>query len=153
MTGRRVVSKTQSWDAFWAEAAPRAEVEIRGVTLQVPADMPMGVEQRIQELQDSTELEDVAELVSLLFGTDCIAQWREAGMGLKEFQTVLTWGLARASGRDTTFAEALALVEQGAPAGKGPNRAARRSQSAATGGPSKPTSRASTGSARSRSRT
>ncbi|MFF6940471.1 hypothetical protein [Streptomyces lavendulae] len=151
MTARKA---TQSWDAFWAEAAPREQVEIRGVTVQVPTDMPLGVEKRIQELQDSTELEDVAELVSLIFGTDCIEEWRKAHMGLKEFQTVLTWGLARASGRDLSFAEALALVEQGDPAGKAaPNRAARRQRSAATGGHSKPISSASTASGRSRSRT
>jgi len=145
--------KAQSWDAFWAEATPRELVEIRGVTVQVPTDMPLGVERRIQELQDSTELEDVAELVQLLFGADCIEPWREAGMGLKEFQTVLTWGLARAGGRDLTFAEALALVERGPDEGKAPpTRAARRERSAATGGRSKPTSSANTGSARRTSR-
>lgn len=153
MTARKT-NTTQSWDAFWAEAAPREQVEIRGVTVQVPTDMPLGVEQRIEELQDSTALEDIAELVSLIFGADCIEPWRKAGMGLREFQTVLTWGLARAGGRDMTFAEAFALVEEGGTPGKaGPNRAARRQRSAATGGPSKRTSSGSTASARSKSRT
>lgn len=145
--------KNQSWDAFWAEVTPREMVEIRGVKVQIPTDMPLGVERRIQELQDSTALEDVAELVALLFGTDCIEQWREAGMGLMEFQTVLTWGLAHAGGRDLSFAEAYELVQRGDSEGKvQPNRAARRQRSAATGGRSKPISSGSTGSARTTSR-
>ncbi|MEU2119998.1 hypothetical protein ABZ567_31175 [Streptomyces sp. NPDC016459] len=145
----------ESWDAFWSEVSRGETEEIRGVTVPVPTDMPLLVERRVQELQDSAELDDVAELVSLIFGTDCMEQWRENGMGLKEFQTVLTWGLAHAGGNPLTFAEAYELVEQGegAQAGKAqPNRAARRSRSNATGGPSKRTSNGSTASGRKKSR-
>lgn len=150
----RKTSETQSWDAFWAEVSPREQVEIRGVVVDVPIDMPLIVEQRVVELQDSSDPRDVAELVALLFGADCMEQWRDAGMGLREFQTVLTWGLAKAAGKDITFADAVALVEEGRGAGKAPpNRAARRAQSAATGGRSKPTTNATTGSRRRTSRT
>ncbi|MFF5790255.1 hypothetical protein ACFY8P_35445 [Streptomyces sp. NPDC012693] len=150
-----MTARNESWDAFWSEVSRGTTETIRGVTVAVPTDMPLIVERRVQELQDSADLDDIAELVSLIFGTDCMEQWRENGMGLREFQTVLTWGLAHASANPLTFAEAYELVEQGegAQAGKAPaNRAARRAQSKSTGGPSKRTSSASTGSARKKSR-
>ncbi|MCI3271391.1 hypothetical protein [Streptomyces cylindrosporus] len=146
----------ESWDAFWAEVSSGRTEVIRGVEVQVPNDMPLIVERRVEELQDSSRSEDVEELVKLIFGTDCMEHWREAGMGLKEFQTVLTWGLAHASGREMTFAEAYELVQngEGASGGKAtPNRAARRAPSASGGGRSKRTSSVSTASTRTRSQT
>lgn len=154
MTARKTAS--ESWDDFWREVSTGRTEVIRGVTVTVPTDMPLIVERRVQELQDSSREEDVAELVALIFGTDCMEQWREAGIGLMEFQTVLTWGLAHAAGTEMTFREAYDLVQagEGASSGKAPaNRAARRAQSSGTGGRSRPTSRASTGSGRGRSRT
>ncbi|MET7759732.1 hypothetical protein ABZT27_34285 [Streptomyces sp. NPDC005389] len=148
--------ETESWDAFWSEVSRGDTETIRGVTIAVPTDIPLIVDRRVQELQDSAEEDDVAELVSLIFGIDCMEQWRENGMGLTEFQTVLTWGLAHAAGKPLTFAEAYDVVQngEGAKAGKAqPNRAARRAQSSGTGGPSKRTSNGSTGSKRKRSRT
>ncbi|MGW8762372.1 hypothetical protein ACWGN5_07715 [Streptomyces sp. NPDC055815] len=151
-----MTARNESWDKFWSEVSRGGTEVIRGVTVTVPTDMPLIVERRVQELQDSANLDDVAELVGLIFGVDCMEQWREAGMGLREFQTVLTWGLAHASGNPLTFAEAYELVEQGegARAGKAlPNRAERRARSSGTGGRSKRTSNASTASNRTRSRT
>lgn len=158
MTARRTaVQGEESWDDFWASVSRGRTETIRGVEVHVPSDMPMIVEQRIEELQNSTSMDDIAELIGLLFGADVLDQWREAGMGLLEFQVVMTWGLANASGRELTFREAYDLVQEGAGAGKqlgpkGPNRAARRSQSAAGGGRSKRTSSASTATARKTSR-
>ncbi|MFM9777097.1 hypothetical protein [Streptomyces scabiei] len=157
MTARKTPAKgEESWDDFWAEVSRGRTEVIRGVEVQVPTDMPMIVEKRVEELQDSGSLEDIQELLGLLFGADVLDQWLEAGMGLKEFRVIITWGLAHASGRELTFQEALDLVQQGAGAGKqlapkGPNRAARRSQSAAGGGRSKRTSSASTATSRKRS--
>jgi hypothetical protein len=147
---------TQSWDEFWAEVAPSRTEVIRGIEVQVPTDMPLAVEKRIGELRESEAEEDIGELLQLLFGVG-LDEWREAGMGLRELQTVLTWGIAQASGRDMSFAEAYELVSAGDGEGKplapkGPNRAARRAPSKSTGGRSKRTSSASTGSARTRSR-
>lgn len=159
MTARKTAAKgEESFDAFWAEVSRGRTETIRGVEVQVPTDMPMIVERRVEELQDSGRLEDIQELLGLLFGTDVLDQWLEAGMGLREFQVVITWGLAHASGNPLTYREAYDLVQQGAGAGKqlapkGPNRAARRSQSAAGGGRSKRTSSASTATARKTSRT
>ncbi|MEU9002583.1 hypothetical protein [Streptomyces sp. NPDC048551] len=149
----RKTSDTQSWDDFWASVSRPKTTKIRGVEVAIPTDMPMLVEQRAEELHDSTSLDDVAELVGLIFGQDCLAQWRDAGMGLLEFRVVLTWGMANARGRALSFAEAYELSQEVADEGKAPpNRAARRARSAATGGPSKRTSNASTGSARTTSR-
>ncbi|MEU0199130.1 MULTISPECIES: hypothetical protein [unclassified Streptomyces] len=151
----------ETWDDFWAEVSGGRTEVIRGVEVQVPTDMPLAMEKRVDELRESEAEEDVAELVALLFGADILTAWIENGMGVQEFQIVLTWGMAQAGGRDLSFAEALELVRDGAGEGKqagpkGPNRAARRAapakRSAAGGGRSKRTSNASTSSARKTSR-
>jgi hypothetical protein len=153
----------ETWDAFWSEVSSGRTEVIRGIEVRVPTDMPLVMERRIDELRESEAEEDVAELVALLFGEDILDAWIDAGMGSMEFQTVLTWGMAQAGGQDISFADALDLVRNGGGEGKqvgpkGPNRAARRAtgaparRSAAGGGRSKPTSRASTGTARRTSR-
>ncbi|WKD36501.1 hypothetical protein [Streptomyces xanthophaeus] len=155
MTARKTVSsETESFDAFWASVARPTTTIIRGVTVAVPRDMPMLVEQRVEELQDSSSIDDIAELVGMIFGDDCLEKWRDAGMGLLEFQVVLAWGMANARGRETSYQEAFEMVQEQAAEGKAPapNRAARRSRSAGTGGPSKRISSGSTGSARKTSR-
>ncbi|MFD5266757.1 hypothetical protein [Streptomyces sp. NPDC058335] len=156
MTARKAAAATQSWDEFWAQASGGRREVIRGVEVTVPTDIPLAMEARINDLQESESEEDFAELITLLFGIDALKSWRENGMGLLELQTVLAWGIAQANGKELTFAEAFELVKQQDDAGKAPNRAARRaaskSPSKSTGGRSKPTSSASTASARTRSR-
>lgn len=150
--------KTQGWDEFWAEVSGGRTEVIRGVEVTVPTDVPLIVEKRFDDLRDSDAEDDIAELISMLFGVDALDAWRDGGMGLRELQTVLTWGMAHATGREITFREALDIVQR-AEEGKapGPNRATRRaaprSRSASTGARSKPTSPASTGSGRKTSRT
>lgn len=155
MTARKS-TPTQSWDEFWAEASGGRTEVIRGVEVTVPTDIPLAMEQRVNDLQASESEEDFAELITLLFGIDALESWREAGMGLLELQTVLAWGIAQANGKELSFGEAFELVKQQADAGKAPNRATRRAASrkpsASTGGPSKRTSSASTASARTKSR-
>lgn len=164
---RKPAAGHESWDAFWSQALGGRTEVIRGVEVRVPNDMPLAMEQRVDELRDSEAEEDLHELVALLFSGDVLGTWIENGMGAKEFQTVLTWGYAQASGTDMSFREALEIVESGGGEGKrpgpqGPNRATRRAAatkksasakaSAAGGGRSKRTSSASTGSARKTSR-
>lgn len=144
-----------SFDAFWAAQAKSGRTTvIRGVTVPVPADLPLAFELRADELKESEAEQDIRELLSLLFGGDHFDEWRNAGMGLLELKTVLAWGAAQGSGRDVTFAEALEAVTAAEGEGKAPsgqNRAARRAapkkQSASTGGRSARTSSASTRSA------
>ncbi|MFB6811250.1 hypothetical protein [Streptomyces sp. NPDC056387] len=153
MTARKA-SENESWDAFWTSVSRPKTTTIRGVEVAVPTDMPMLVEQRVEELHGSDQLEDIAELVAMIFGQDCLTKWRDNGMGLLEFRVILTWGMANARGKELSFQEAYELTQETVAEGKAPapNRAARRAQSAATGGRSKPTSRGSTGSGRTRSR-
>ena len=158
---RKPAAGHETWDAFWSEVSGGRTEVIRGVEVAVPTDVPMVLEQRIDELRDSDSKEDLAELLALLFGQDVLEQWMDAGMGMLELQTVLTWGMAQAGGRDLSFGEALEIVRSGEGLGKpkGPNRATRRAtgapakRSAAGGGQSKRTTSASTGSARKTSRT
>lgn len=157
----RKTAANDSFDAFWAAQAKKGRTTvIRGVTVPIPADLPLAFELRADELQESTAEADIRELLTLLFGTDHFDEWRSKGMGLMELKTVLAWGAAQGSGRDVTFAEALEAVKAGedgegkAPSGQ--NRAARRAaptaSSKSTGGRSARTSGASTGSARTGSR-
>jgi hypothetical protein len=153
---------TSSWDAFWAEVnAGDAPTEtIRGVTVPVPNDLPLGFQQRMNELRDSSRDEDIQALVALVFGPGVLNQWIAADMGAREFKVVLAWGIANGGGKPTSFREAFELVTAAEVEGKAPsaqpNRAARRaatsSRSSATGGRSRPTSSASTGTARTTSR-
>lgn len=149
---------TQSWDAFWAEvnAKPKTEV-IRGVTVPVPTDMPLGFQQRANELRDSTNDADIRELTAMIFGDGVLDQWIANGMGAREFMVVCGWGFANGSGQTMTFREAYDLMAKAEAEGKAdsapsPNRATRRAAtkkpSSAGGATSKRTSSASTGSAR-----
>lgn len=161
MTARKTAAEPQSWDDFWAEVSGARTEVIRGVEVQVPTDLPLGYEQRADSLGDLGEdspVEAFAPLVDPLFGDRVFEQWVDAGMGAIELLTAITWGIAQASGQDMSFRDAYAAVTSDDP-GKAltPNRATRRaaskSRSASTGGPSKRTSSASTASARKRSRT
>lgn len=150
---------TQGWDAFWSEVNAKGATEtIRGVIVPVPTDLPLGFQQRMNQLKDSTRDEDVQELVTLIFGEGVLDQWVAAEMGTREFQVVLGWGVANGGGKPTTFREAYDMVMTAEAEGKapGPNRATRRAAtkkpSSATGATSKRTSSASTTSTRTASR-
>lgn len=151
------------WDAFWAEVnAKDAPTEvIRGITVAVPSDLPLGFQQRVAQLQNSDRDEDVRELVGRIFGEGILDQWIAADMGAREFKIVMAWGIANGSGKPTSFHEAYDIVTAAEAEGKEasapqPNRAARRAAStkasSASGGASKRTSSASTRSARTTSR-
>ncbi|WP_028814427.1 hypothetical protein [Streptomyces flavidovirens] len=154
MTARKTPA-AGSFDAFWATVSGGKTETIRGVTVTIPTDVPLAMEMRISELRESSAEQDIRELLGMLFGADHLDAWRDAGMGLTELQTVLAWGMAHASGKPLTFAEAYEAVMSAQGEGKAPsgqNRAARRKPSASTGGRSARTSAASTASARKSSR-
>ncbi|HET6356098.1 hypothetical protein [Streptomyces sp.] len=157
MTARK--TPVDSFDAFWAQVSSSGTETIRGITVKVPMDVPLALELRIKDLEQSESEDDIRELIALLFGDDVLDRWREAGMGLLEFKTVLAWGMAHATGTKVTFQEAYeAVLAEEAGEGKAPsgqNRAARRKtakkaapspRSASTGGRSKRISAASTAS-------
>lgn len=146
------------FDAYWAEISNVRTDTVRGVTIRIPTDIPMAVEQRLTDLQESSREEDLTELLTLLFGVDTEAfeTWKAAGMGATEFQVLIIWGMSHAGGSPMTVAEAHEAVVRAAAEGKDqalpPNRAARRASSASTGGRSKPPSARRTASARKTSR-
>lgn len=133
----------ESWDAFWSEVKRAKPVEvIRGVTVEIPTDLPLSFARRLDDLSDSDKEEDFQALVSELFGHDVYDQWVDAGMGVLEFQVVLTWALASGTGKPISFREAYDVVTQGkGPDRLAPNRAQRRRKNASkraskgTGGP------------------
>lgn len=153
-----MTDSNDSWDAFWAEVAGEQRTEvIRGIEVPVPTNLPLALEKRATDLEDSERFEDYAELVGRIFGPDVLTRWVDAGMGLRELQVVLTWGMAQGSGQDMSFREAFETVMKADDEGKpeapaGANRAARRAAqkkpSAGTGGRSRRTSSASTASTR-----
>lgn len=146
-----------SYDAFLAEAFDGATEIIRGVKVRTPTDVPLAMQRRYQELEQSESEEALREMVALLFGDDLLEQWIEAGMGAMELRTVLAWGSAHAAGAPVTFMEAFEAVKAAEDGeGKAPNRATRRAAqrkpSTGTGGRSARTSAASTASRRTSSR-
>ncbi|MFJ7070188.1 hypothetical protein [Streptomyces sp. NPDC101115] len=152
-----MTARSSSWDDFKTEVFGNRTEVVEGVELRVPNDIPFGFEERLSDLTNSRTREDVEELVAALFGPDTFDQLADAGIGQIGMMTILTWGMAQAAGNDIGFGEAYEAITSGDlgkafPQAQPQNRAARRKQSATTGGRSKPTSRASTGSARTRSR-
>ena len=151
-----MTEQTQSWDDFWAEVGrvPRTET-VRGVAVPVPTDLPLRVVVRAEQMADSTDLDDVRSLLLDVFGDDILDALVDAGIGAMELRTLLAWATAQGSGRDVTFRDAYEMVtaaDGGVGEGKAPapvpvNRASRRATSG-TGGRSKPTSAANTGSHR-----
>ncbi len=154
MTARKTTA--DDFDAFWAEVRGRRTTTVCGVEVPVPTDVPYGFQERLDQLGESDRQEDAEELVAMLFGDGVMEQWKAAGIGYVQLLTIITWGMAQGTGEPMSFAEAYKAVLARDQEGKAPNRAARRAaskpRSASTGGPSKRTSSASTGSARTRSR-
>ena len=152
-----MTARSSSWDDFKTEVFGNRTEIIEGVEVKVPTDVPFGFEERLADLTESAKQEDVEELVAVLFGPDTFKQLADAGVRQMGMMTILTWGMAQAGGSDITFQQAYEAITSGDlgkafPQAQPQNRAARRKQSATTGGRSKPTSRASTSSARTKSR-
>lgn len=106
-------SRYESWDEFWSEveSAEQARTEtIKGVKVTVPHELTVRFARRAEALQDSSRMEDVTSLLADLYGKDVVEQWIDKNMGLLEFQTVLAWSIAHASGKPMSFREALDQV-------------------------------------------
>lgn len=148
--------QAQSWESFKAETfAQRTEV-IEGVTVPVPADIPLNFTAAFGALSPDSDVTDFADAVALLYGEGVFDRWVENGMGATGLLTALMWGYMQGGGQDVSFADAYQVVISDDPgkaaAAVAGNRAARRQQSKPTGGRSSRTSAASTASPRARSR-
>lgn len=149
----------ESWDAFWAEVQREEEAErggtatevIRGVTVNVPYDLPLRFDRLMEKVKTSSSDEDTKMLLSDMFGVDVLDAWTDAGMTSLEFQTVLMWGFANGKGKPMTFREAYTLLKD-KDSGKASTSTPKSAESGATGGRSRRTSTANTGSRLARSR-
>ncbi|MEU3162895.1 hypothetical protein [Streptosporangium sp. NPDC006930] len=153
--------ETQSWDSFWSEIQAEEATErgeqatevIRGVTVAIPHDLPLRFDRRLEQLSGSSTGESVKTLVADLFGDDVLEQWINAGMTQLEFRVVLMWGIAHGRGKPFSFREAYDIVREQNQGKAKPDSTPTSSKSAGSGGRSKRTSAANTGSRQARSRT
>ncbi|MEV7011542.1 hypothetical protein [Streptosporangium sp. NPDC051022] len=156
----RDAEATQSWDDFWAEiqaeedaqhGGPATEV-IRGVRVNVPHDLPLRFDRRLEQLKGSSTDESVRAMLVDLFGDDVLEQWVDAGMTQTEFRVVLMWGMSHGRGKPLSFREAYGIVREQSE-GKAKSSTRTSGKSGASGGRSKRTSGGSTSSRRTTSRT
>lgn len=130
------------FDAFWRDQANAVRpAKIRGVIVRPPIDVPMGLMQQIDTVMGSDDEQSLHQVTAQIFGRDILSTWIAAGMGVREFQTVIAWAGAAMRGTPVDFAEAVRIVaeaieqaEREAAEGKAGTRAERR---AAKGGPKK----------------
>lgn len=134
------------FDGFWQAQHPVRPAKIRGRLVTPPIDVPLVLLEKYDRVQGSADLDAIKDVLGDVFGEGTIDAWTAAGMGLREWQTVLAWAGAHMRGKPIEFAEAYALVmaamdEMEKQAGKAPatnrkgRRAARgRTRSGAAGG-------------------
>lgn len=145
--------------AFLAEQDPD-EVEyitVYGAEVEIPRDMPLILERKVRQLDSGTATDkDIVEIVAMLFGDDLFDFWCDRGMTDRQFQLIVTWGLANARRNPgveaVTFAEAKAIMdranEPSDPTNRAERRAAARQRGNGTGSSSRRTSSGSTASRR-----
>lgn len=137
----------EDFDAFWAEHERRRRpvvTRIRGIDVEAPADLPLEMQLRADQLADATGLDEVRELLGMVLDDGVLDELAAAGVGLRELQVLLSWCVANGSGRRTTLAEAAGYVEQAEAVGKAPRRERRamsRQQRTRSGGRSAGTGR------------
>jgi hypothetical protein len=153
----------QGFDAFWAEQLRREAAErgqaptevIRGVTVTVPQDLPLNFRAKARAMRNDDGDDSFKELLASLFGVDVLDAWVQAGMGAREFRTVLAWAMAHGDGNPITWQQAYELVmakDEDGDEGKAPSSTRANGGSGGSGRSSKPTSGASTSSGRRTSR-
>lgn len=132
------------FDAFWSAVNAARPARIRGVLVTPPHDMPLSLIGRLDGVLGSADEAAIKQVVGDIFGADVLDRWTAAGMGLREFQTVLAWAGAHMRGQPCDFAAALELVAAALAAaeeaegggGKAGNRAERRRKGKRGRGPS-----------------
>lgn len=123
--------QVDDFDAFWAGEADKIKAaRIRGVVVRPPADVSLSLLNRLDQVAGSTDERDMHDVVRRIFGRDVLNVWIDAGMGVRELQTVIAWAGAAMRGKSIDFAEAAHLaaeaMAENEASGKAGNRAARR---------------------------
>lgn len=153
--------EAEDFSRFWAAQRRRGKVlrnVVPGVDVELPPSLPLAFEIEARRLADDRTLAAVHRIFSLLYGEDTLAKLIAGGLDIEQLQVLIVWGSANASGRDMSLGEAHAeylrlRARSGEQQGKGLLATVTSGPpSSGTGRSSKPTSRASTGSRKRRSR-
>jgi hypothetical protein len=103
----------EDFDAFWDQQNRKgARVRIMGEVVQLPPAMPLQFQLESQRLDTSEDDDDVRRVVGLLFGSDAIDRWAEAGMDLQQFRVLLAWAPQRIQGGTMSLAEVAARLAE-----------------------------------------
>lgn len=146
----------EDFDRFWSAQDRTGKVlsNVLGIDLHLPRTLPLLFEVEARRLQTSRDPDDVRRMFGLLFGADSYDELVKRGLDAEQFSVLLIWGAANAAGRDMSLPQAqheyvkrMEAVAQGKALTQD-----RGATSSGSGRSSKPTSRASTGSKKKRSR-
>jgi hypothetical protein len=136
-----VAAEVDDFDTFWSSQNAVKPARIRGRVVTPPTDVPLALLNQLDQVEGSTELDDIKRVLAVAYGEPVVDHWSDAGMGVREFQVVLAWTGAAMRGKPVDFATAQQLATEAAEAAErtgkgGTNRAARRfrKKSGGTGG-------------------
>jgi len=124
-------AQVEDFDAFWQSEVDKVKpAKIRGVVVRPPVDVSLALLQKLDEVAGSTDERAIHDVVRRMFGRDVMQTWIDAGMGIRELQTVVAWAGAAMRGKPVDFATAARLAGEALDAveaqGKAGNRAQRR---------------------------
>lgn len=149
----------EDFTAFWHGRNRRGAIlrnVVPGVNVELPPELPLAFEVEARRLANDESLAAVHHLFAMLYGTGTLDQLIGGGLTGEQLGVLILWGAANGSGRVMSLADATAEFERmkaAKAAGKAlPRPSGSGGTSAGTGGASRPTSRASTGSKKKKSR-
>lgn len=167
---QNVPAEGEDFMEFWA-AQKRKATKLRnvfGVDVELPPSLPLDFELQAKAVEDSQDENETKKLIGVLFGDEALDHWTRSGIDLDQFAVLLLWGTANTRRPNSltlgrafqiyekrmaeleaeALAKAKAAGEEEVGAGKAPAAVVTQKtpgrRSAATGGRSKRTSRAST---------
>jgi len=109
-SGPQANEDAEDFDKFWANAQRRqiSLKNVMGVDVVLPPMLPLIFQAEYRRMKNASADDEkaVGRLVGLLFGQDAYQRWREAGMDLEQFSTLLLWGIANCSGNPISLGEA-----------------------------------------------
>ena len=113
----------EDFDAFWSSQNRQGKrVRIAGQVVTLPPSLPLQFELEARKLARSKSDQDVAKLLTILFGEDPTTKWAEAGMDLEQFQVLLAWAPRVIAGQHVTLAEVAEQVRKAQAATEDPTK-------------------------------
>lgn len=116
LAAEETAAEVEDFDA-WREQqkAKRAggrRVKVFGRVVALPSSLPLGLTISMDDLAGSSDIEDVQQVVGVLYGKGALDHWIAEGCDLEDFQVLMAWGVASASGQRITFDRAVELVAE-----------------------------------------